>query len=99
MSKNAQEIIYGGETASLDGRFEAGQMGNGNYPGDVPLVATHRLIFYIGPGTGTDTTWMPRWAALVESETNPTCYRIDIYNVSDIYNNTNYILFGGPKCP
>jgi len=92
MSKNAQVVKYGGETAS-DGSGNAGQMGSGKFANTGwSHAAYQRTIYYI------DTSFVGRWTNLSAHQPTSSCYTIDMHN------NTggswaSYFYFGGPKCP
>lgn len=89
---NAEYIKYGGETAS-DGSGNAGEMGSGNFANTGWTHAAYqRTIYYI------DTNLTSHWANLTPYQTQPSCYTIDMHNLSG-GSWATYFYFGGPKCP
>ena len=92
MSRNAQIIRYGGESAA-NASGQAGQMGSGKLANaGWTHAAYQRTIYYI------DTSLVGHWANLTPHQPSAPCYTIDMNN------NTagawaTYFFFGGPKCP
>ena len=92
MSRNAQIIRYGGETAA-NASDQAGQMGSGKLANTGwSHAAYQRTIYYIDPAL------VSHWANLTLHQPSAPCYTIDMHN------NTagawaTYFYFGGPRCP
>jgi hypothetical protein len=92
MTKNAQYVKYGGETAS-DGSGKAGQMGSGKFANTGwSHAAYQRTIYYI------DTALKSHWTTLSANQPTSSCYTIDMHNNTGSSWAT-YFYFGGPKCP
>lgn len=88
----AQEIDYGGETAS-DDSGNAGNMGSGQFASAGWSHAAYQsTIYYI------DTNQVGQWASLNPSQATPTCYSVDLHNKT-AGSWATYFYFGGPKCP
>ena len=92
MSKNAEYVKYGGETAS-DDSGNAGEMGSGQFANaGWSHAAYQRTIYYI------DTSLKSHWTNLSANQTAASCYTIDMHN-NTAGSWATYFYFGGPKCP
>lgn len=92
MSRNAQYVKYGGETAS-NTAGETGQMGSGQFASaGWRHAAYQRTIYYI------DTSLVSHWTNLSAHQPSSSCYTIDMHNTT-ASSWATYFYFGGPKCP
>lgn len=90
MTKYAQYIKFGGETAASQ---SAGQMGSGAFASaGSDHAAYQRNIIY------TDKKYVNLPAKLSGSQDTKSCYTIDIHNKTSNWWAT-YFFFGGPRCP
>ena len=89
LTKYAQEVDYGGETYT--GGSSWPQMGSGKFASaGWQQAAFQNSIFYIDPTTRSGT-----YATLTPSQTNPSCYTINVTPSSKGGNWGTYFYFGG----
>jgi hypothetical protein len=91
MTKYAQSVDFGGETASDSS--QSGQMGSGAFANTGwGYAAYQRNISY------TDKSGKDHPAKLKAGQATKSCYTIDVHNKTSGGWGT-YFFFGGPRCP
>jgi hypothetical protein len=91
MGTAAEDILYGGETAT-DGRWP--EMGSGQFADQGwQRAAFQNTIFYI-PRNEDDGVGV--WADLTAQEPSPSCYTLDLVPASGGGSWGTYFFFGGP---